>query len=116
MSNTHRSPVARLGAMVAIVAMFVLLAVAQAASAAEFEGPVLSKNRDAHTFRMNPENHANVTIKVNGQTKYQRLDGFGDIHPGLDVEVIASRQDGDWLASKVEKRRNRSGGGGGDDR
>lgn len=107
---TNRSPVARLGAMVAIVAMFVLLAGAQAASAANFEGPVLSKNRDAHTFRMNPENHANVTIKVNGQTQYQRIDGFGDIHRGLDVDVIASRQNGDWVASKVEKKR--SGGGG----
>jgi len=95
----------RLGVIAAIAAALVLLIAATSAFAAEFEGPVLSKDRQAQTFRMNPENHDNVTIKVNDGTKFQRLGGFGDLHRGLDVDVTASRQNGNWVASKVEKKR-----------
>jgi Domain of unknown function (DUF5666) len=100
-----------LGSAAAIAAALMLLIGATAAFGAEFEGPVLSKDKQARTFRMNPENHANVTIKVNDGTKFQRLDGFGDIHRGLKVEVTAARHNGDWVASKVEKRRASSGPG-----
>jgi Domain of unknown function (DUF5666) len=103
-----------LAAGAATIAAAATLTAAQAASAIQFEGPVLSKNRDAKTFRMNPENHSNVTIKVNGGTTFQRIDGFGGLHRGLDVEVRASRVDGHWVAAKIEK--HTGGGGGGEDR
>jgi hypothetical protein len=107
----RRRPNTVLAAAIALVAALVAMTVAQAAVAREFEGPVLSKNKETRTFRMNPENHSNVTIKVNGGTNFERIDGFGGIHRGLKVEVIATRHDGDWVASKVEKRRASSGPG-----
>ena len=111
--TTTAGPMRRawLGVTAALVAALVLMIAATSAFAAEFEGPVLSKDQQARTFRMNPENHDNVTIKVNDGTRFQRLGGFGDLHRGLKVEVIAARQNGDWVASKVEKRRASSGPG-----
>jgi hypothetical protein len=103
-----------IAASVATIAAAATLTAAQAATAMEFEGPVLSKDSAAKTFRMNPENHSNVTIKITNGTKFQRIDGFGGIHPGLDVEVRATRDgnSGPWVASKIEKH-NRGGNGGG---
>jgi hypothetical protein len=104
----------RLALATALVAVLAMLSIAQAASAAVFEGPVLSKDNEAKTFRMNPENHSNVTIKVTDSTKFQRIDGFGGLHKGLDVEAKVVKQGGDWIAKRVEK--HNGGGHGGDDR
>ena len=106
----------RIAAGVATLAAAASLTAATAASAANFEGPVLSKNTDARTFRMNPENHSNVTIKVTDATKFQRIDGFGGLSHGLDVEAKVVRTDGKWVANKVEKHDRGGGHGGGDDR
>ena len=115
--TTRRRPHSVLAAAIALVTALVAMTVAQAAIAREFEGPVLSKNAEARTFRMNPENHANVTIKVTDSTKFQRIDGFAGLHRGLDVEVRATRDGDHWVASKVEKHVRGGGhGGGGDDR
>ena len=94
-------------AAIALVAALVAMTVAQAAIAREFEGPVLSKNKKERTFRMNPENHSNVRIKVRASTEFERLSGFGDLRRGLRVEVTARRQNGKWVARKVERDRNR---------
>ena len=104
----------RLALATALVAALAMLSIAQAASAAQFEGPVLSKDNESKTFRMNPENHSNVTIKVTNSTKFQRIDGFDGLHKGLDVQAKVVKQDGKWIAKRVEKRTG--GGQGGDDR
>ena len=102
-TSIRRTPLKWVGVTAAILATLVMLTVAQAAMAAKFEGPVLSKNKQERTFRMNPENHSNVTIKVKGGTEFERIDGYAGLHKGLKVDVIAHRSDGRWVASKIEK-------------
>jgi uncharacterized membrane protein YgcG len=90
-----------------------------AAMAAEFEGTVVSVDRAAKTFRLRDEGRT-VTIKVTNRTRYERLAGFRSIRTGAnDIEAIAHRSDGRWVASLVERSGRTSGGGnddsGGDD-
>jgi hypothetical protein len=104
MTTTTKRPRGWIAGAAALIATLAMLSVAQAAMAMKFEGPVLSKNRAEKTFRMNPENHGTVTVKVNSGTKFQRIDGYGGLHRGLDVEVIAGKNgSGPWVASKIEK-------------
>ena len=111
MTIDKRTPRAVLAAGVAVLATLLMLAVAQAAVAKEFEGRVVSKNNAEQTFRLNKENGGIVRIAVNDGTKYQRVAGFGAIEQGMKLEAIAKKAGGDWLASKVEKARPGSGGG-----
>jgi hypothetical protein len=111
----ERTPKAWLAAGVAILATLLMLAVAQAAVAKEFEGKVVSKNNAEQTFRLDKEHGGIVRIAVNDGTKYQRVDGFGGIEKGMNLEAIARKTDDGYLASKVERKRA-NGGGGGDDR
>jgi hypothetical protein len=80
-----------------------------AASAAEFEGTVRSVNRDQRTFRLHDCERGTKRIKVTRNTRFERIDGFRALHAGMrNVEVVAQRRDGRWIATEVE----RSGGGG----
>ena len=80
-----------------------------AASAAEFEGTVRSVNRDQRTFRLHDCERGTKRIKVTRNTRFERIDGFGALRAGMrNVEVVAKRRDGRWIATEVE----RSGGGG----
>jgi hypothetical protein len=80
-----------------------------AASAAEFEGTVRSVNRDNRTFRLHDSERGTKRIKVNRNTRYERVGGFAGLHTGMtNIEVIAKRRNGRWVAIEVE----RSGGGG----
>jgi hypothetical protein len=84
------------------------------ASAREFEGTVVAVNRDARTFSLRDEGRT-VRIKVTRRTRYERLAGFSAIRRGMtSIEAVATRRDGRWVASLVE-RSGRDGGGGGDD-
>jgi hypothetical protein len=91
---------------------------ASAAQLREFEGTVVSVNRDARTFRLRDAERGTVRIKVTRRTRFERLSGFSALRRGLKrVEAKVRRQNGVWVASEVE----RSGGGGehgggGDDR
>jgi hypothetical protein len=80
-----------------------------AAAAAEFEGTVRSVNRDKRTFRLHDSELGTKRIKVTRNTRFERIDGFGALRAGMrNVEVVAKRRDGRWVAIEVE----RSGGGG----
>jgi len=92
----------------------VALAAPAAASAAEFEGTVVSVNRDTNTFRLHDSERGTVRIKVKRTTRFERLSGFGALRAGMTrIEATVRRSNGRWVASEVE----RSGGGGrhGDD-
>lgn len=79
------------------------------AAAREFEGTVVSVNRDNRTFRLNDCERGTVRIKVTRNTRFERIDGFAGLRAGLrNVESVARRRDGRWVAIEVE----RSGGGG----
>jgi hypothetical protein len=87
---------------------------AGAAAAREYEGTVVSVNRDNRTFRLRDSERGTIRIKVNRSTRYERISGFGGLSAGLkNIEATVRRADGRWVALEVE----RSGGGGdhGDD-
>ena len=80
-----------------------------AASAAEFEGTVLSVNREKRTFRLDDSERGIKRIKVTRATRFERIDGFRGLRAGMrNVETVVKRRDGRWVAIEVE----RSGGGG----
>jgi hypothetical protein len=80
-----------------------------AASAAEFEGTVLSVNRENRTFRLNDSERGIKRIKVTRNTRFERIDGFRGLRAGMqNIESVVKRRDGRWVAIEVE----RSGGGG----
>ena len=45
----------------------------------EFEGTIVSKNRDARTFRLRDSERGTVRIRVTRNTRYERIDGFGGL-------------------------------------
>jgi hypothetical protein len=91
-----------------IVASFVAAAPA-AAAAAEFEGTVRSVNVEKRTFRLHDSERGTKRIKVTRNTRFERIDGIRGLEAGMrNVEVVAKRRDGRWVAIEVE----RSGGGG----
>lgn len=103
----------KLVALLTTVAAIALAAPA-AASAAQFEGTVVSVNRDNRTFRLHDSERGTVRIKVTNRTRFERIAGFGSLRKGMTrIEAIVRRSNGRWVASSVE----RSGGGGrhGDD-
>jgi hypothetical protein len=54
-------------------------------------------------------------VKVNRQTVYQGISGFKAIRIGrTDLEVVAHKAEGRWIATKVETRGGSGGGGSGD--
>jgi hypothetical protein len=97
-----------------LIALFSALAASEAQAALRhFDGTVLSKNRDARTFRIETENGRTKRFRVNRSTEFERIDGgFSGLHRGLRVEVDAKRTDRGLLARQVERRRPGSGGSG----
>jgi hypothetical protein len=105
--------IATIGALAAIVAASLVPAAAAApagaAQAREFEGTVVSKNREARTFRLRDAERGTVRIKVTRRTRFERIAGFAGLRRGMRrVEATVHRRNGVWVASEVE----RSGGGG----
>ncbi len=76
----------------------------------EFEGTVVSVNRDNRTFRLRDCERGTVRIKVKRRTLFERIDGFRGLHAGMEnVESVVRRnKNGRWVAREVEI----SGGGG----
>ena len=99
--------IARLTAGVIVAAA--VAATPAAAAAAEFEGTVRSVDRESRTFRLFDCERGTKRIKVNRRTRYERIVGLRGLRAGMrNVEVIAKRRNGRWVATEVE----RSGGGG----
>jgi hypothetical protein len=76
---------------------------ASAATVREFEGTVVSVDRDARTFRLQDDETDRIrTIKVTSRTRYQRV-RFSTLKAGLrNIEATVRRVDGRWVASTVE--------------
>ena len=82
---------------------------ATASAAREYEGTVVSVNRDARTFRLRDSERGTIRIKVTRRTRFERISGFSGLRRGMTgVEAIVRRANGRWIAIEVE----RSGGGG----
>jgi hypothetical protein len=79
------------------------------AAARQFEGTVVSVNRDARTFRLKDAERGTVRIKVTRNTRFERIDGLAGLKAGAKrIEATVKRKNGAWVALEVE----RSGGGG----
>src|SRR5215217_4696153 len=79
------------------------------AAAREFEGTIVSINRDNRTFRLHDSERGTKRIKINRNTRFERIAGFAALRKGMrNIEVVAHRKSGRWVAATVE----RSGGGG----
>jgi hypothetical protein len=116
-----RVKIASITALAAMVAATAAAAPTGAAAPAqtlrEFEGTVVSKNREARSFRLRDEGRT-VRIFVTRGTRFERLSGFAGIRVGArNIESTVRRRNGRWVALEVERSgRNDRGGGGRDDR
>jgi hypothetical protein len=94
---------------VVITAAFLGAALPATAAAREFEGRIVSVNQDNRTFRIHDSERGTKRVKVNRNTRFERIAGFSALRKGMrNIEVTAHRKNGRWVASEVE----RSGGGG----
>jgi hypothetical protein len=101
-------PIRFIAVMAAVLMAFSATA-ATAATVREFEGTVVSVNRDARTFRLKDVERGTVRIKVTRNTRFERIDGLSGLKVGAkNIEATVKRKDGVWVAIEVE----RSGGGG----
>ena len=104
----------KLLALIATAAAVALAAPAAASAATQYEGTVVSVNRDNRTFRLHDSERGTIRIKVTSRTRFERIAGFTGLRKGMTrIEATVRRSNGRWVALEVE----RSGGGGrhGDD-
>jgi hypothetical protein len=93
---------------VLISALAVSTGVASAATR-QYEGTVVSVNRDARSFRLHDSERGTIRIKVTRSTRFERIRGFSGLRRGQKrIEATVRRSNGRWVAIEVE----RSGGGG----
>ena len=84
-------------------------AASAAAPLREFEGTVVSVNRDARRFRLRDSERGTVRIRVTNRTRFERLAGLAALQAGMTgIEANVRRSNRAWVAVEVE----RSGGGG----
>jgi hypothetical protein len=97
-------------ALIAVAATVVALPTpASAATVRQFEGTVVSVDRDSRTFRLRDSERGTVRIKVTSRTRFERIAGFRGLKRGMTrVESTVVRSNGRWVAREVEI----SGGGG----
>ena len=96
---------------VALITTAALAVSAPAASAQtrEYEGTVVSVNRESRTFRLHDSERGTVRVRVTSRTRFERISGFAGLRAGQrNIETVVRRSNGRWVALEVE----RSGGGG----
>jgi Domain of unknown function (DUF5666) len=77
---------------------------ATASALREFEGKVVSINRDARVFKVRVVGKGVVRFKVKGSTRFEEgLKDFGSLREGMRVDVDARRRNGRWIAVEVER-------------
>ena len=100
---------ALLATLTAIALAAPAAASAAASAATEYEGTVVSVNRDNRTFRLNDSERGTIRVRVTRDTRYERIAGFRALRRGMtSIEATVRRSNGRWVALEVE----RSGGGG----
>jgi hypothetical protein len=113
----------KLTTIAALVAAVAVAAVpsgagAQVGGLTEFDGTVVSKNRDNRSFRLRDVERGTVRIFVTPNTRFERVNGFAGLRVGArNIESVVRKRDGRWIALEVEcsGRDDRDDDGGGDD-
>ena len=68
----------------------------------QFEGTVLSVNRDRRTFRLRDDGRT-VTIRVTRRTTFDDIAGFAGLRAGMQgVEADVRRSRGRWIARHID--------------
>jgi hypothetical protein len=99
----------RLIALLTALVLSLSVGVATAPAATQYEGTVVSINKDKRTFRLQDSERGTIRVKVTSDTVFQRVGGFSSLRVGMNrVEATVKRSNGRWVATRVE----RSGGGG----
>jgi hypothetical protein len=99
----------KLIALLTVLVLSLSVAAATASAATQYEGTVVSINKEKRTFRLQDSQRGTIRIKVTRNTVFERISGFGALRVGMNrVEATVKRADGRWVATHVE----RSGGGG----
>ena len=117
----------KIASLTAVAAVLVAAAVAGPAGAAapaqgltEFDGRVVSKNRDNRSFRLRDAERGTVRIFVTRNTRFERVNGFAGLRVGArNIESVVRKRNGRWIALEVERSGrddDRRSGRGGDDR
>jgi len=102
-------PLALVTAAVAATPASAAAPAAGSAALREYEGTVLSVNQANRTFRLRDTERGTVRIRVNRNTRFERIDGLSGLRAGMtNIEAVVKRSNGRWVALEVE----RSGGGG----
>ena len=92
-----------------LISAFAISSGVASAATRQYEGTVVSVNRDARTFRLHDAERGTVRVKVTRSTRFERIAGFSSLRRGMRrVEATVRRSNGRWVATLVE----RSGGGG----
>ena len=95
--------------LVVLISALALSSGVASAATRQYEGTVVSVNRDAKTFKLRDSERGTIRIKVRSSTRFERINGFAGLKKGLKrVEATVKRSNGRWVAVEVE----RSGGGG----
>jgi hypothetical protein len=95
--------------VLAVMAVTAVAPESAAAAARQYEGTIVSVNKDDRTFRLRDTERGTIRIKVTRNTRFERLNGFSSLRAGMTrIEAVVRRSNGRWVASEVE----RSGGGG----
>ena len=106
----------KLFALIASVTAIALAAPAAAQATTQYEGTVVSVNRDNRTFRLHDSERGTIRIKVNRSTRFERIDGLRGLRRGMNrVEATVRRSGGRWVALEVERSGGGGDHGGGDD-
>jgi hypothetical protein len=85
----------------------------------EFDGTVLSKNRENRSFRLRDFERGTVRIFVTRNTRFERIAGFAGLSVGArNIEAVVRKRNGRWVALEVERsgRNDRRDDDGDDDR
>ena len=90
-------------------AAFAIGAPTASAQTREYEGTVVSVDRSSRTFKLRDSERGTVRVRVTGNTRFERINGFSGLRAGQrNIETVVRRSRGRWVALEVE----RSGGGG----
>jgi len=112
--TSRRSALLATTALAAALMVGVLALPAQAALR-HIDGTVVSKSSGDRSFRISTQNGNRVPIRVNSNTQFERIAGFGALHKGMRIQVDAQRTDNGLVAKHVEPQGSGGGGSGGDD-
>lgn len=95
--------------LVVLISALALSTGVASAATRQYEGTVVSVNRDARTFRLHDSERGTIRIKVTRSTRFERIGGFSGLRKGLTrIEATVKRSGGRWIATQIE----RSGGSG----